>query len=239
MKDDISVIKTGDGSNSLYLPELDETFHSRGGAYTEAMHVYIDAGLNFFIQNNPEKKDINILELGFGSGLNTVLTFSEFSKNNFISESKSLYYTSIDKYPLSKELLKEYWSDKKTDLFNLDSSIIDEILYSEWEKPISINNSKSDNFKLKKVNSDIDSFLIEDSSYYDIVYWDAFAPSRQPELWSEEIFTILRKRLNHGAVLTTYASASLPRKNLQNAGFAVSKIPGPPFKREMIRADVN
>ena len=212
------IVTTEDGSHSIYVQTLDEHYHSVHGAFTESQHVFIEAGLKQL-----KNSHIRILEMGFGTGLNALLTFVEANKSNI-----SIYYTGIEKYPLERTI---------TDSLNYES-IIDPawkgmfklIHDSQWQQEVLI----KPGFILKKVQCDMHEMGEVDE--FDLVYFDAFAPEKQPELWTEDLFNHIFLSMRSNSILTTYSSKGTVRRNLEAAGFRVEKIPGPPGKREMTRA---
>ncbi len=206
---------TADKSPTLYVPELDEHYHSVNGALQESMHVFINAGFKQI-----KKKSLSISETGFGTGLNALLTISE-SQNN----TQKIYYETIEKYPLSDDIIEEL---QKTETFNSD--IFKKIHSAEWEKEINI----SDNFILKKRQTDLINYIPDKK--FDLIYFDAFAPDKQPELWTEEIFTKLCKATNKNGILVTYSAKGSVKQALRNAGYFVKRLPGPAGKRHMVQA---
>jgi len=212
------IITTEDGSHTLFIPELNENYHSIHGAEQESKHVFIEAGFKPFAKADK----INILEIGFGTGLNTLLTFCESKKNNI-----EIFYTSIEKYPLTdKEVSKLNYgtkNEKRKEIFTLLHKV-------EWESFVKISN----NFNLKKIKTDLKDFIINNK--FDLIYFDAFAPDIQSDLWSVTIFEKMYSCLNSGGCLTTYSAKGQVRRNMQEAGFTVERLPGPPGKREMLRA---
>jgi len=212
----IKLILTKDGSKTLFLPELNETYHSKFGAITESKHVFIKSGYQFLKQF-----EIKILEIGFGTGLNAVLTYLEHLKDG-----RKIYYESLEKYPLSNEIIKQlnYFSDKKTE------DIFKKIHQADWQKPYKINNK----FTLFKNKFDLTDY--QSDMRFDLIYFDAFAPNKQPEMWTENIFQKMFNLLNSGGILVTYSAKGSVRRTMQSAGFIVERIPGPPGKREMLRA---
>ena len=212
------IIKTNDGSSSLYVPELDEHYHSVYGAVQESMHVYINNGFNF-CSINP----ISILEIGFGTGLNAFLTYLESKKSNRV-----VNYTAIELYPIEEDLVKqlnypEFINYEEKDFFY-------DIHDAEWDCNTKIN----DAFTINKINQDV--VLYQPIEYFDLIYFDAFAPEKQPELWSVEIFDKLYKHLNNNGILTTYSAKGVVKRALRKVGFKVMRLPGPPGKWEMLRA---
>lgn len=213
------IFQTLDGSTTIHLPEWNESYHSKHGAIQEAYHVFISNGLSLF-QNKP----ISILEIGFGTGLNTFITFLEASKTTQIID-----YVGVEAYPVSPEevLQMNYVSE----LNALKQKAIFEIMHdSKWEEKIAI----SDNFTLTKRNQFFKD--IKDINAFDLIYFDAFGYRVQPELWSTELFKIMFNSLKPGGVLVTYAARGVVKRSMIEVGFAVEKLPGPPGKREMFRA---
>ena len=204
-----------DGSHTLYVPELDEHYHSVFGARTESMHVFIKSGLDLL-----DKQDIKILEIGFGTGLNALLT--ALNKGN-----KKIEYHSIEKYPLNSETEDALvFSPNQTDE---ETSVFKAIHEAPWNELTEI----IPDFKLLKFEDDL--LTVNFSTKYDLVYFDAFGPDVQPELWTEEIFKKIFDSMNSNGILTTYSAKGAVRRAMQSAGFKVERLPGPPKKREMLR----
>ena len=217
------IIKTADGSSTIYLPEWNEHYHSKHGAIQEALHVFISSGLIPFVKEHAPKK-ISILEIGFGTGLNALVTFLEARKMGI-----SVHYTGVEAFPVSSEEWKAL--DYASFFTATDASEVYEKLHDvEWEKFDSI----SPSFELKKEEKRFSE--IQDEDKYDLVFFDAFGPRVQPELWTEEIFLKMYRSLHKGGVLVTYSAKGSVRRALQTTGFKVERLPGPPGKREMIRA---
>ena len=215
----LEVIKTSDGSQTLYLKDKDETYHSRHGAIQESRHVFIEAGLKPLIESG--KKEIRILEVGFGTGLNALLTFLEAEKYRI-----PLRYTSLEAFPVSDEIVSQldYGSTlNSNDFFQKMHAL-------SWNE----DHSLSEFFSLKKIQSKLEDFNTDEK--FDLIYFDAFAPRVQPELWTEEIFRKMYELTGSGGVLVTYCSKGDVRRAMIAAGFQVEKLPGPPGKREMLRA---
>lgn len=211
---------TEDGSHTLFIPSLDETYHSSHGAIQESMHVFIAAGLKYI-----KNKEIKILEVGFGTGLNAFLTLLEANKSE-----TSINYISLEAFPLEMSLVKQlnYTSELK-----LEGNVV--ALYNrlhevEWESLQHITNE----FKLKKLKIKLDCFKA--SEKFDIIYFDAFAPQFQPEMWTVNVFEKMYNCLNNNGVLVTYCAKGIVKRALKEVGFKIESIPGPPGKREMTRA---
>lgn len=211
---------TGDHSPTLYSSQFDAHYHSIHGALTETNVVFIDAGLNYVSQY---KSDINVLESGFGTGLNCFATLQ-----NSIQTNIKINYTTIEKYPVEVSIAQDYI--KNLSLNESLSELYNKLHSSAWDQTISI----LDNFKLLKLNQDF--FEIKEKNEFDLIYFDAFAPETQPELWTVEMFELMAGCLVHGGVLTTYCAKGYVKRNLKVAGFEVEALPGPPGKREITRA---
>lgn len=217
----LQIIQTADGSSSFYNEELDETYHSRHGAIQEAAHVFIKMGLEAILKHH---ETINLMEIGFGTGLNAWL-----SAINAIAMNKRVDYLGVEAYPISEgqvaSLNYHHFSDSEEEklLFNKIHEIC-------WEEKAEIHPY----FSLTKRKQDFKD--IEDTNTFDLIYFDAFGPRVQPELWTEEIFTKMYKALKDKGILVTYSAKGDVRRAMIKVGFNVEKVPGPPGKREMLLA---
>lgn len=217
----LKIIETSDGSHSFYNIELDETYHSRHGAIQEARHVFLKKGLENAID---QKSNIDLLEIGFGTGLNAWLTSIQILKSNV-----KINYTGIEAFPLNEDQIAQLNYIKFTE--NQDEKdLFNKIHAANWEEKIKIH----DRFYLTKRKQDIRE--IDDENKFDLVYFDAFAPGVQPDLWSLEIFKKMYKALRSNGLLVTYSSKGDVRRAMITAGFNVEKVDGPPGKREMLIA---
>ena len=214
----IEIKTTSDGSHTLYVPEIDESYHSTHGAIQESRHIFIETGLKFL-----KKPEINLLEIGFGTGLNALLALEEAE-----SSKKTIYYTTIEKFPVEYDiaLLLNYPEQIRPDY----RALFNKIHSSKWNEKVQI----SANFTLKKIETDFTDF--EPDLSLDVVFFDAFSPVKQPEMWTQYQFEKIFKHCNKGAILTTYCAKGNVRRALQNSGFIVERLPGPPGKREILRA---
>ena len=212
------IITTKDGSTSLFIPEWNETYHSKHGAIQEAYHVFIKNGLSIF-----NGKSVSILEIGFGTGLNAFITSLEADKNNIV-----VNYTAVEAFPLTIEEIDAMNFASKIDSKKADTfSAIHQL---NWE----VKNQVSDNFYLTKRKQFFQD--VNDKECFDIIYFDAFSYDVQPELWSEAIFTKMHTALKTNGILVTYACRTIIKQTMISAGFRVEKLPGAPGKREMLRA---
>lgn len=216
------IITTADGSKTIQIEGWNEQYHSVHGAIQEANHVYIKHGLLFFISENKSGKAISVLEIGFGTGLNALLTFLKAEELQ-----QQINYVGVEAFPVTSEELKQlnYASELK-----IEASKFQALHDCSWEAQ----NQISDLFQLKKEQKFFKD--ISEENTYDIIYFDAFGARVQPELWSEDIFKLMHKALKKNGVLTTYAAIGSVRRTLQALGFDVERLDGPPGKRHMIRA---
>jgi len=213
------IIITSDGSKTIQLPDWNEQYHSKHGAIQEAYHVFLDTG--FF---KIDLQEITILEIGFGTGLNAFITFLEAKKLQ-----KKVNYVGVEAYPVSVEEIQglNYVSELKALEFQ---SIFDEMHRISWEKEHSV----SKDFQLLKRKQFFQD--IQDTAAFDLIYFDAFGAQNQPELWTEEIFLKMYKAIKKQGILVTYSAKGSVRRAMQAVGFRVERLPGPPGKREMLRA---
>lgn len=214
------IILTEDGSSSLFVPELNEQYHSVHGAIQESMHVFIQAGLAF-VSNN---KTVNVFEVGFGTGLNALLTYQYCLKNDL----KAVYH-SVEKYPLPMGEVEQLNYPQQINTEGMEE-YFNKIHQANWNQQVMINS----NFSLLKTQADLRTFVPPRN--YHLVYFDAFGPDKQPDLWTVTVFKQLYGCLLKGGVLVTYSAKGTVRRSLIEVGFKVERIPGPPGKREMIRA---
>ncbi|MGM0408156.1 MAG: tRNA (5-methylaminomethyl-2-thiouridine)(34)-methyltransferase MnmD [Bacteroidota bacterium] len=214
----LKIINTDDGSSTLFSSEFNDHYHSVFGAINESKHVFIDAGLKYLNKNL-----IKIFEVGFGTGLNSLLTCLESSKQNI-----NIEYTAVELYPVSRDIVKKL--NYTSYLIPQAKEIFEKIHQAEWNKKVDLSNQ----FQLKKIEADFNQFTFTEK--YDLIYFDAFGPEKQPDLWSIENFTKLYLALNQQGILTTYSSKGFVKQNLKNAGFKIQRLPGPTGKRHMIRA---
>ena len=215
----LKIISTTDGSDTLYSQQFNEHYHSTFGAISESKHIFIKEGLNY-----RQLKSVNIFEVGFGTGLNAFLSFLESKKQNL-----TVKYTSIEKYPIDLDIITNLNYPKL--LSQKHQNIFYQLHECKWNIEIEL----SKNFMFKKILFDFNKY--EFTENFDVIFFDAFAPETQPELWSTENFTKIYNALNNQGILTTYSSKGLVKNNLREAGFIVKRLKGPKGKRHILRAE--
>ena len=213
------IITTGDGSKTIQIEDWNEQYHSIHGAVNEAYHVFIDKGFSYLTN-----EAISILEIGFGTGLNALITLIEAEKSN-----RQVDYTGIEAYPITNEEISQldYIETLKAHAFR---EAFFEMHKSAWEGKIRL----TPYFSFNKQKKDFQE--ISDRNLYDLIYFDAFGARVQPELWTEIIFDKMYNALTENGILVTYSAKGSVRRAMQAVGFVVERLPGPPGKREMLRA---
>jgi tRNA U34 5-methylaminomethyl-2-thiouridine-forming methyltransferase MnmC len=214
----IRLIKTSDGSHTIFVPELNEHYHSIHGAVRESTIVFIRNGLEYC-----KADPAYILEIGFGTGLNALLTAAKC-----LEADRRVYYTSLEKYPLPEAII----STLNHNIFAGDNGkqLFTAIHSAQWNTFQDI----SANFSLKKVICDITTTAPE--GQFDLVYFDAFGPDKQPEMWTIEVFKKISEVTVPKGILVTYSAKGEVKRILKSCGFDIFLLPGPPGKRQMIRA---
>ena len=211
-----------DGSHTIFVPDLNEHYHSTFGAINESQHIFIEAGLNFISQKNNK---INILEIGFGTGLNALLTIIEAERQKI-----SINYSALELYPLKEEVYSKLNYPEHIEYQNVNN-IFFELHHCSWEQEVIF----SEYFSLRKMNSSLLEY-IPGYQHYDLIYFDAFGPDVQPEMWTLDVFKKMAYCLKSGGALVTYSTKGTVKRNLKEAGFSIEKLPGPVGKREILRA---
>ncbi len=217
----LKIIQTEDGSSSLFNEELNESYHSKYGAINESMHVFIETGLNRL----KGLDTINILEIGLGTGLNAFLSCIHGEKNK-----SNINYVAIEPYPLEKKIFDQMnyevcINDQNAKLY---FSKIHEVAWGQT-------NTIHKKFKITKLNNKLELYQ-PPSNFFNLIYFDAFSPDIQPELWSIPNFIKIFESLQQNGILVTYCAKGQVRRDLEAAGFITERIPGPKGKREMLRA---
>ena len=212
------IIITTDGSHTLYVPELEEHYHSINGAIQESSHIFINNGFETTVEN-----PINILEIGFGTGLNAFLTAIKAEECN-----KKVFYTTIEKNPLSQNITDVL--NYETLSTNNNNDLFKQIHRASWNCCCEI----TQHFTIRKIKADATKVIPEGK--YNLVYFDAFAPNKQPEMWTKEIFEKIYSFTSNSGVFVTYSAKGEVKRNLISSGFNVNLLPGPHGKRHIIRA---
>jgi len=208
------LILTGDGSHTIFIPEMGEHYHSVHGAIQESRHIFIKNGYYKTLSEAPV-----ILEIGFGTGLNTLLTILESAADN-----RPVVYESWEAYPIEQnESIKLNYPE----ILGAGVETFKRIHLAPWDTDVEV----QPGFLLRKVLGDIRNF--HSGKLFDLVYFDAFGPDYQPGLWTTGIFRSIYERMKENAILTTYSAKGQVRRNLREAGFSIDKVPGPPGKREI------
>ncbi|WP_272151938.1 tRNA (5-methylaminomethyl-2-thiouridine)(34)-methyltransferase MnmD [Tenacibaculum aiptasiae] len=210
------IIITSDGSTTIHLPDWNEQYHSKHGAIQEAYHVFIKNGLELL-----DKDEISILEIGFGTGLNSFITFLE--------SNRTVNYVGVEAYPVSdEEVIKLNY------ITELNAATKEAVFKKMHEVSWGEKHEITQNFSLTKRQQFFKD--IDDIDTFDLIYFDAFGAEHQPELWTEEIFNIMFNAMKQKGILVTYSAKGSVRRAMQAVGFEVERLPGPPGKREMLRA---
>jgi len=212
------IITTKDGSHSLFIPEIDETYHSTKGAEKESQYIYIDHGLLLVAES---EEPIEVLEIGMGTGLNALLSF-EFSLNN----AQAIQYTTVEPYPISRDQIRELnyteeREDSSTDFFDQIHDI-----------GFGVKHTTGDHFEFEKFNMTLEEYS-PPKGHFDVVFYDAFAPSKQAEIWAKPLLQKVYDAMKEGALLTTYCAQGQFKRDLRDIGFRVENPEGPMGKKEM------
>jgi tRNA U34 5-methylaminomethyl-2-thiouridine-forming methyltransferase MnmC len=216
-----------DGTPTLERTDLNETYHSTAGARVEALHVFIASGLEYAIKGKTQPFQMRILEVGLGTGLNACLTFEWWMRQNL--KGASLFYTGLEPYPIPEV----FWPSLVQG-FGVDAEIFGAVHQAPWNQAQDLKG-----ISLYKAQSTLQDWLEQDlldNEKYDLVYFDAFAPSKQADVWAQELLGALSRMMQKGGVLVTYCSQSAFQNALTNTGWQVEILPGPPGKRQMVRA---
>jgi tRNA U34 5-methylaminomethyl-2-thiouridine-forming methyltransferase MnmC len=217
---ELEIIITEDGSHTIAVPALNEHYHSVHGAISESKHIFIEAGLKPSIK---DKDIIHILEIGFGTGLNTFLTFLELQQKNIRCE-----YFAVELHPLPEEIFRKL---NYAELLSIPFQTFLSFHESIWNENVLI----SENFILHKEHSSLQEAALKEN-YFDLVYFDAFGPDKQPDMWIDDVFRKISSSMKQNSILTTYSTKGNVKRILRSCGFSIEKLPGPAGKREMLRA---
>jgi len=213
------VILTADGSKTLFIPEMDEQYHSVNGARTESEHVFIKNGYLHHSSESPV-----IFEVGFGTGLNALLTALLAEKHK-----RPTTFITIEKYPLADKTIEQL--NYGEEISETAQAIFSSLHKANWNQSEKI----SDYFTLHKINGDLKTHTLNFGLDFDIIYFDAFGPDKQVEMWTVDIFSKIHAASAANAVFVTYSAKGVIRRQLRDCGFAMERLPGPPGKRQMLR----
>lgn len=222
-KREVQIIETEDGSHSLYVPSLNETYHSFHGAIRESQHVFIQKGLDHWLVEN-DGRNVRILEIGFGTGLNALLSI-----DYALTNSVNIFYHTLEPFPLEEHIVKQL----NYPAFLAGNSLehyFKQIHAASWNIPVQIEPV----FTIQKELTKLENFDAAKESF-DLVFFDAFAPNKQAELWTVEMLEKVYQHLGYGGVLVTYCAKGQLKRDLKSLGFEVETLPGPPGKKEMVR----
>lgn len=217
------IIQTNDGSHSIYLSEMDEHYHSVHGAMQESQHVFVETGFNYLKSPN-----IQLFEVGFGTGLNAILTYCAAKKQN-----KAVKYYTIEKYPLDASITNQLNYTKL--IPDEYATVFHKLHNAPWNQEITIDS----NFTLHKIQADFIVYNNYDENSFDLIYYDAFAPNKQSKMWNEKLLYKCYAMLKTSGVLTTYTVKGDVKKWLKKIGFHIERLPGPIGKRHILRAIKN
>lgn len=231
MKDNIDrrleLITTDDGSHSLYVPELNETYHSFHGAVQESKHVFIKMGLDAYVAEFPDCETIRVLEIGLGTGLNVLLTAQWAFEN-----AQKVKVTSLEAYPINPDFVEQLNYSKM--LTNQHAETWFKNIHSgPWNK----NNKIHEWLELIKIESKLEDYRLQKGEF-DVVFYDAFAPNKQAELWEIEVLGKVFKSQSVNGLFVTYCAKGQLKRDLRDLGYEVETLPGPPGKKEMVRGRV-
>jgi tRNA U34 5-methylaminomethyl-2-thiouridine-forming methyltransferase MnmC len=217
----VEIRTTHDGSHTLFNPDLNESYHSVFGAIDESNHVFIEAGLKSVLS---EKKGIFILEVGFGTGLNAWLSLCNLPADTLVT------YITLEPYPVPRQIIDQLNYPQQRDF----SSELNQLYFSLHQADWHIEQHITPQFHLRKIPESVTTF--QPYWFFDLIYFDAFAPTKQPSMWSKEIFQKLYNITVPGGMLVTYCAKGQVKRDLKEVGWVVEKLPGPTGKREMTRA---
>ena len=221
----MQIITTGDGSHTLFSEQFNEVYKSRHGAIEESKHVFIKEGLEYVLSKRVGEEPVRIFELGFGTGLNAMLTMLEAEKRNI-----KIDYTTIELYPVDIDTIKA---------LNYTQQLGYEYCYGPYHSLHLVRwnetHQVTPHFAFKKIQDSLFNCQLPTANYQ-LIYFDAFAYTHQPEIWSAEVFRKMYDALELNGILVTYSSKVVVRRAMEEAGFTIEKIPGPPGRREMVRA---
>ena len=215
------IIETRDGSHSLYNPVLDETYHSHHGALQESQYVFIRMGLDAWLEQQPAAESLRVLEVGFGTGLNALLAL-QWAQQKAIK----LHFTTLEPYPISIQIAQQLNYPRLTK----DEQDFMRLHQAPWEEDVLL----YPYFILHKKQQKLEDVALPEGQY-DVIFFDAFAPSKQPELWDKALLKKTASTMAPAAILTTYCAKGQLKRDLRDVGLLVETLPGAPGKKEMVR----
>ncbi|WP_448697983.1 tRNA (5-methylaminomethyl-2-thiouridine)(34)-methyltransferase MnmD [Mucilaginibacter sp. AW1-3] len=222
MNYELTIVETADGSKTIYNPQVGENYHSRNGALQESEHVFLNAGLKYFLSHNPGNS-VSILEVGFGTGLNFLLSADWCTGQNI-----GLDYAGIEAYPLSEDMISQT---------GYDAYVSAELWQAFTQQyPLSLSRSVQLNANVKLHTAPLPLLSFTSQQLFDVIYFDAFASANQPEMWNEEAISHTTSFLKPGGVFVTYAITGNLKRMVKSLGCTIEKVPGAAGKREMLRA---
>jgi tRNA U34 5-methylaminomethyl-2-thiouridine-forming methyltransferase MnmC len=222
MSHELTIVTTADGSKTIYNAQVGELYHSRNGALQESQHVFVNSGLSYFLDSTVVN-EVSILEVGFGTGLNFLL-----SADLCIAKKIQLNYTGIEAYPLTSQMMAQTGYDEYT------SPQLWQTYLEKYPEALQTKVNLVNYIQLNIAGETLLNFKVDEK--YDIIYFDAFAASRQPEMWEEEAINHVVNFLKPGGVFVTYAITGNLKRMLKALGLKIEKAPGAAGKREMLRA---
>lgn len=217
------IIETQDGSHSLYVPDLNETYHSFHGAIQESQHVFIRMGLHYYLDLHRTNK-LKILEIGFGTGLNALLTFKDL-----VPKKLKTWYDTIEPYPIDENIWSKLNYVEQLEMTE-NGDVFEHMHKCDWDTKTEL----TEGYLFTKFKSTLEDInLVE--NHYDVVYFDAFAPSKQPDLWKPELLDKVIDSLKEEGVFVTYCAQGQFKRDIKETGLIIETLPGPPGKKEMVR----
>lgn len=222
---EVQVIRTEDGSSSLFLPELNETYHSFHGALAESQHVFIKMGLDYWLDHHPASREVSVFEVGFGTGLNALLALEVAEKHKI-----NIKFTTLEPFPLPEVTTGQLNYGQKA-AGGAYKKEFHALHTAPWEEEVAI----TPHFKLLKHQNRLEDYAAGNKSF-DLIFFDAFAPNKQAELWEKELLEKVAGFMAPGAVFTTYCAKGQLKRDLKALELRVDTLPGAPGKKEMVRA---
>ena len=233
----LRLVVSEDGSSTVYTDRHGEHYHSTHGAVQESRHIFVEAAWRWWTAHHPEQRTVRIFEVGLGTALNLLLIYNEVAggavqgvechEADATASARQVHYTAIERYPLPRQIAEGL---NYGGLMEGDDEVMRQIHCAPWGEAVALHRRMT----MVKVEADLCGYTPEQG--IDIVFFDAFSPDTQPELWSQQIFDRLYAAMNDGGVLTTYCVKGIVKQALRQAGFEIVRLAGPPGKRHILRA---